>query len=124
MPLTTTVAQYLFADEERYTADGTLTLDELFFILKNERRRLVIEYFEAQPDPINRSDLAGEIAKRVHGDGYRNDQRKCIYIGLYQDGLPKLEDAGIVHLDGTTVAPGPNHAQAVEALAAIREVVG
>lgn len=94
-----------------------LPLDTVFEILKNERRRLVLEYIiSSDEDRVTTGELAEHIA------AYENDipreelnaqQRKRVYIGLYQCHLPKMDDADIVEFnqDRGHAALGPNAEQ-------------
>lgn len=77
----------------------TLPLDVIFEVLKNERRRLVLEHLRRAEGSVTIGDLAEHIA------AYENDitraelnaqQRKRVYIGLYQCHLPKMDDADAV----------------------------
>ncbi|QLG64308.1 DUF7344 domain-containing protein [Halorarum salinum] len=76
-----------------------LPLDVVFEVLKNERRRLVLEYLRRTEGSVTIGELAEHIA------AYENDitpaelnaqQRKRVYIGLYQCHLPKMDDADAV----------------------------
>jgi len=84
--------------EAREAATDSLPLDQVFEILKNRRRRLVLEYLQ------DREQVSlGEIAEHVAAD--ENDttvkqitskERKCAYVGLYQCHLPKMDDMDVV----------------------------
>jgi hypothetical protein len=81
----------------------TLSRDEAFGILENERRRLVLELLQQEGDGTSTlSDLAERIAAVENGierSAISSDQRKRVYIGLYQRHLPKMDDAGVVDYD-------------------------
>ena len=97
--------------EEESEAES-LPLDLVFSILKNRRRRLVLEHLREEDGAVPIGDLAEHIA------AYENDktvgeltsaERKRVYVGLYQCHLPKMEDAGIVNSDrNVAVELGPN----------------
>jgi len=78
-----------------------LSLDLVFEILKNSRRREVIHYLRDQEDG-DRVSL-GELAEHVAAiendtttDQLTSSQRKRVYVGLYQCHLPKMDDMGVV----------------------------
>jgi len=78
-----------------------LSLDLVFEILKNSRRREVINYLREHDD---RDRIAlGELAEHVAAiendtttDALTSSQRKRVYVGLYQCHLPKMDDMGVV----------------------------
>jgi len=80
--------------------DG-LSLDLVFEILKNSRRREVIHYLREREDDERVS--LGELAEHVAAiendtttDALTSSQRKRVYVGLYQCHLPKMDDMGVV----------------------------
>ncbi|WP_277555931.1 DUF7344 domain-containing protein [Halobaculum limi] len=87
-------------DEQEESEPAEIPLDLTFEILKNERRRLVLEYLR---DVDDGQTTIGELAEHIAA--IENDcdiqalgaqQRKRVYIGLYQCHLPKMDDAGVV----------------------------
>ena len=86
--------------DERRTADEDLSLDEIFGLLKNRRRREVLKYLQRTEDGAAALDeLAEYIAAKENDttvDQLSSDQRKRVYIGLYQCHLPKMDDLGVV----------------------------
>lgn len=88
--------------EEKETT-GVLSLDDIFELLKNERRREVIRYLLNEPDgTATLSDLAEYIAAKENGIEIRqlsSDQRKRVYIGLYQCHLPKMDEKGVIDFE-------------------------
>ncbi|WP_418280218.1 DUF7344 domain-containing protein [Halorubrum sp. DTA98] len=89
-----------------------LSLDVVFNVLRNQRRRLVLKAIEDHDGSTTLSDLAEHIG------GIENDkppaalnaqERKRVYVGLYQCHLPKMNDAGAVEFDKNrgTVERGP-----------------
>lgn len=76
-----------------------LPLDVIFEVLKNERRRLVLEYLRRTEGSVTIGELAEHIAAHENGitpAELNAQQRKRVYIGLYQCHLPKMDDAGAV----------------------------
>lgn len=79
--------------------DGPLSLDVIFGALKNQRRRLVIKYLKSADGPVELRNISEHIAafendKSVSELEY--DERKRVYVALYQCHLPQLDDDGIV----------------------------
>jgi hypothetical protein len=82
---------------EQTTPD--LPLDVTFEVLKNRRRRLVLEYLRDAEDTVTIGELAEHIAAIENDTTVQQlnaQQRKRVYIGLYQCHLPKMDDAGVV----------------------------
>jgi len=89
---------------DRTTVRGRkeLSVDTVFELLKNERRRRILEYLRDQDDETTLDRLAEHIAARENDtDEFHlsSDQRKRVYIALYQSHLPKLHDTGIIDYD-------------------------
>ena len=82
--------------------DEGIPLDVVYDILKNERRRYVLLYLQQHEDTVTIGELAESIA------AFENDipvgqlnaqQRKRVYIGLYQCHLPKMADADVIDFE-------------------------
>lgn len=87
------------AEAEPAVQEDELTLDEIFDILKNKRRRSVIEHLRTTDGPAELGDIAERIAatendKSVSAITY--DERKRVYVALYQCHLPRMDEMGIV----------------------------
>jgi hypothetical protein len=85
------------ADQE--PAQTTLPLDQVFSILKNERRRRVLEYLADADEEVSLSDLAEEIAAQENGKDVvqiSSSERKRVYVGLYQCHLPKMDSMDVI----------------------------
>lgn len=81
---------------------GGLPLVVVYDILKNKRRRFVLLYLQSHEETVSIGELAEQIAS------YENDvpvkqlnaqQRKRVYIGLYQCHLPKMADADVIDFE-------------------------
>lgn len=76
-------------------------LDEIYEILGNRRRRIVLRYLN-EKRRANLSDMAREIAaienKKSVGQVDESEGGR-MYIALYQVHLPRLEEANIVEVD-------------------------
>lgn len=89
------------ADEEAEPGveEQTLSKDDMFHILQNERRRRVLEYLADKEGPEDMRDIAEQVAAWEHDttvQALSSDQRQRVYIALYQSHLPKLADFGLI----------------------------
>lgn len=76
-----------------------LSLDVVFDVLKNSRRRLVLEYLAKQDDTVDLRDLADYVTAAENDtevSAITSKERKRVYVGLYQFHLPKMDDMGII----------------------------
>lgn len=79
-----------------------LVLDEVFEILKNHRRRLVIQFLNKHGGDSTLSTLAEHIAAIENDTTVQqlsSAQRKRVYVGLYQSHLPKMDEMDVVDFD-------------------------
>lgn len=86
----------------RVDTNGDLSPDDIFEILSNSRRRYLIHTLHQRGGAAGLSELADRIAASEHGipiADVESDQRRRVYISLYQTHLPKLEEYGIVDYD-------------------------
>lgn len=89
------------------------SLDVVFDVLQNRRRRLVLSALSDPDGPTSLGDLAEHIAA-IENDKPRSaldsQERKRVYVGLYQSHLPKMDEAGAIRFDDDrgTVEPGPH----------------
>lgn len=89
-------------DHTRDDTDGAqphLPKDVIFGLLSTKRRRYVLQYLADNGDHTTLSDLSEHIAARENDtevDLITSQQRKRVYVGLYQCHLPKLDDADVI----------------------------
>jgi DNA-binding transcriptional ArsR family regulator len=79
-----------------------LTQDQVFEVLKSPRRRYALYYLRREGGSAELSDLTDQVAAWENDTTppeLSTEQRKRVYISLYQTHLPKLDDAGIVDYD-------------------------
>ncbi|NUB93887.1 ArsR family transcriptional regulator [Haloterrigena sp. SYSU A121-1] len=91
------IASVADSDEEQ-----RLSKDVIFELLKNRRRREVLAYLLEADDTVTLGELAEQIAaweNDTEVSALSSDQRKRVYVALYQTHLPKMDDAGIVEYD-------------------------
>ncbi|AFZ74671.1 DUF7344 domain-containing protein [Natronobacterium gregoryi] len=82
--------------------DERLSKDVIFELLKNRRRREVLAYLLEAEETVTLGELAEQIAAWENDtsvNALSSDQRKRVYVALYQTHLPKMDDAGIVEYD-------------------------
>ncbi|WP_339104325.1 hypothetical protein [Haloterrigena salinisoli] len=88
------------ADPDEQSADSaSLSKDEIFHLLQNERRRLVLRYLRGTEDPVRMRDIAEQVAAWEHDttvEELTSKQRQRVYIPLYQSHLSKLDEAGLI----------------------------
>lgn len=93
------------ADAEADTpADGdeSLSKGEIFEVLRNQRRRYVLQYLKQDHRPVELGDLAQQVAAWEYDttlEGVTPAQRKRVYTTLQQTHLPKMDTAGILCFD-------------------------
>ena len=88
--------------EEESSAAEELSLDLIFEVLKNRRRRDVIRYLKERDERTSLSDLAEHVAALENDtttQALTSSQRKRVYVGLYQCHLPKMDDMDIVNFN-------------------------
>ncbi len=91
------IASVADSDEEQ-----RLSKDVIFELLKNRRRREVLAYLLESDETVTLGELAEQIAaweNDTEVNALSSDQRKRVYVALYQTHLPKMDDAGIVEYD-------------------------
>ena len=85
-------------DHEQRTE--SLAEAEIHDVLRNDRRRLVLERLTAEESTQSVSDLAEHIAAVESGeDPPPRNVRQSVYVSLHQTHLPKLDDLGIATYD-------------------------
>lgn len=87
------------------TPTESLSQDAVFDILSNARRRFVLYYLREAGEPVEMGELAQELAaweNETTVDELTKQQRKRVYVSLYQTHIQKLADAGIVNYDHDT----------------------
>ncbi|MCU4752493.1 hypothetical protein OB919_10915 [Halobacteria archaeon AArc-curdl1] len=75
------------------------SMDEIFHLLQNERRRMVLRYLRGTEGPVRMRDVAEQVAAWEHHttvEQLTSTQRQRVYIPLYQSHLKKLDKAGVI----------------------------
>lgn len=84
------------------TSDTQLDQNVVFDILSSARRRYAISILNQRAQPMQLTELAEEIAALEMDcsvDDLTKQQRKRVYVSLYQTHVPKMEEVGIVSYD-------------------------
>ncbi|MFB6202853.1 MAG: hypothetical protein ABEI98_12700 [Halorhabdus sp.] len=74
-------------------------IDNVFEVLKNQRRRYVLEYLTTVDSEVKLGELAEQIAAWECEKDIKqitSQERKRVYVGLYQCHLPKMDDVDAV----------------------------
>lgn len=82
--------------------DGTLTRDDVFHVLRNQRRRFALHYLmwyqeRTKIGPLANAVTAWENEKPVNA--ITSQERKRVYNALQQTHLPTLAETGLVDYD-------------------------
>ena len=81
---------------------GGLSKGEVFEVLRNQRRRYVLQYLKQDSRPVELGDLAQQVAAWEYEtvpEEVTPEQRKRVYTTLQQTHLPKMDEAGILEFD-------------------------
>lgn len=87
------------AEDEKNTS---LSRDDVFHILRNQRRRYVIHYLKQQDRPANTSSIATQVAAWENGispEALTSEERRRVYNALHQTHIPTLNSAGVIRVD-------------------------
>ena len=105
-----------------------LSLDAIFDVLRNERRRLALRHIaDSEDDEITFGDLVDHVAARENDaeiGAVDSGTRKAVYTSLYQSHLPKLDDMGVLTYDRQSgpVRAGPHLDEVLACLDAVLSV--
>jgi hypothetical protein len=86
------------------TETSRLSQDEVYHLLSNPRRRFIISYLR-DDGTVGLQELASTVAaweNDTSPEQLTDQQKKRVYVSLYQTHIPKLEDAGIITYDSDT----------------------
>lgn len=79
-----------------------LTSDDIFEILSNHRRRMVLHFLQEREGAIQVKQLAEAVAAMENGvavEELTSQQRKRVYVSLYQTHLPKMAEKSLIDYD-------------------------
>jgi len=92
---------------------------ELFNLLGNERRiRVLRELSQRDNKAFLVADIADSVAKREFGDGFGSEQRRSVYVALYQCHLLRLGEGCLIsyNQDSAVIRRGSKFEQAMDVL--------
>ncbi|WP_232688806.1 DUF7344 domain-containing protein [Halobacterium zhouii] len=84
------------------TDNADLSQNADLYLLSNPRRRFILSYLRRAGEPVDLVDLADEIAaweNDTEVEDLTSQQRKRVYVSIYQTHVPKLANAGVVTHD-------------------------
>ncbi|ELY44397.1 DUF7344 domain-containing protein [Natronorubrum sulfidifaciens] len=90
------------ATEPEQDDRDTLSKGEIFEVLRNQRRRYVLQYLKQDSRPVELGDLAQQVAAWEYEttlEAVTPEQRKRVYTTLQQTHLPKMDQSGILVFD-------------------------
>lgn len=76
--------------------------DEIFNILSNRRRRLVVQVLKRRQAPADIHELSEQVAaleNDIEPEEVTYRQRKSVYTSLHQNHLPQMVEAGMLEMD-------------------------
>lgn len=85
-----------------FTNNDELSQDTVFDVLSSARRRETIAILREEDTPIELTTLAEIVAARENDttvEALSSQDRKRVYVSLYQTHVPKLVDVGVVDHD-------------------------
>lgn len=94
----------------RIEQPDSISTHNVYNILKNRRRRIILRVVGRAQAPVHLDDLIKSIAKHESGDDSAK-KRHSIRINLHQNHIPKLEDAEALHVNEAhrEYQPGPKY---------------
>lgn len=84
------------------TSEPFLTQDVVFDLLSSPRRRYVLYYLRETGESIELTDLAEQVAaweNETTVEEITEQERKRVYVSLYQTHIPRLDEAGVIDYD-------------------------
>lgn len=82
-------------------ADGPSS-ESIYGLLADRRRRYALHYLKQRDEPVSIRELAEQVAAWENGkpvDALRSQERKRVYIALYQSHLPSMDREGVIEYD-------------------------
>lgn len=99
-----------------------LTESDVFVLLAKQRRRLLLRILQESTTPLGTKEIAERIGER-ESENPSVEEQQSIYVSLYHNHLPRLEEADVVVHDENagTVAPDLNFDSLIRNLEAADE---
>jgi hypothetical protein len=89
-------------DVETDEEEVSLSEDDIYDQLANRRRRYALHYLKQTGEAVDVRDLAEQVAaweNETTVADLGSQERKRVYIAMYQSHLPTMDEAGIVDYD-------------------------
>lgn len=89
-------------DEQSSDDDPRISEDDVFDVLRNGRRRIVLTYLLENDGRATVERLTKRVAAEeydVDPEDVTAEQYKRVYTGIYQGHLPRMDDLGVVEFD-------------------------
>lgn len=95
---------------DRTTTEGSNAnqLTGLFELLRNQRRRRLILLVADRDGPITLREASREIAAiewDKQPDDVWSNERKSVYVTLYQSHIDQLDDSGVINYENGDIKP-------------------
>jgi hypothetical protein len=90
------------AGEPESAGFGPLPLDQVFDVLRNERRRRALRFLVENGGRAEMSELAEALASWETGKSVEElsaSERKRVYVALYQCHLPRMDDVEVIEFN-------------------------
>jgi hypothetical protein len=90
--------------DQSVTGDRQRPKDVVFDLLSAKRRRDVLSFMAENGSETTLSELADHIAALENDTEIRllsSQQRKRVYVALYQCHLPRMDDAGVIEFENS-----------------------
>lgn len=84
------------------TTDQPLSQDDVFELLSSPRRRYVLYHLKEAEEPVELTTLAEQVAaweNETSVEEITEQERKRVYVSLYQTHIPRLAESGVVNYD-------------------------
>jgi len=82
--------------------DTSLSQDVVFELLSSPRRRYILYHLRQTDGPVELTTLAEQVAaweNETDVDNITEQERKRVYVSLYQTHIPRLDEAGVIEYD-------------------------
>jgi hypothetical protein len=76
-----------------------LSEEQIFTLLSMQRRRELLRALDRWGGEATVGDLTNELASGEHGGTADGQERKTVYVSLYQTHIPRLVEAGVLEYD-------------------------
>lgn len=93
------VREFLGRNEQSTDLDvlAEIEIEDFFYILDNARRRYLIEeMIDEDEEQYDVADITEAVTLRDFGEQWTKDERKAVYVSLYQQHLPIMDDKNLI----------------------------